>query len=295
MAFIINGERIGDDAIEEEFDAIKDHYANLGEVVCCDRDEEFRAYANENIINRTLMVQESHKRFGPVTEEQIEERLTTVKAEHGGDSEFYENTGLNRGDDAMIRRRLAAAIAIDRLLGEEIGEESEPTEAELRAYYEANIERYLTEEKVRVSQLFVEPESQEGAREAYRELRKIRQQLREGADFHATAVEHGDRDEDEIDLGFMQQGETMPEIEAIVFSLETGEISPIVATHFGFHLFVVTDREEPSPIPFEQVQGIEEQFRNERREKSIGEFVAKLRAGGTIEEVEEEIEEEPVA
>ena len=59
MAFIINGEKIGDEVIEDEFESIKEHYINAGEVVCCDRDEEFQTYARENVINRVLLEQAS--------------------------------------------------------------------------------------------------------------------------------------------------------------------------------------------------------------------------------------------
>ena len=289
MAFKINGQAISDEEIYEEFESIKDHYSRLGEVVCCDRDEEFMNYARENVVNRAVLEQESLKKFGEVSEEQIEARLAEMKAEYGGDDEFYDNTGFNRGDDKMIYSRVKSGLLVDRVLEEALGDEPEPTEEELEAYYQENIERYLSQERVRVSQIFVEPSSHEGARDAYADLRKIREKLLSGElDFEKVAADHNEAEKNDIDLGFMAQGDTMPEIEAITFSMRTGEISPIVATHFGFHIFTITDREEPTPVPMNEIQDLSLQFKTERREKAISEVIEKLKEKSSIEEVEEE-------
>ena len=116
MAYIINGELIGDEVLEEEFDAIKDHYASLGEVVCCDRDEEFMGFARENIVNRTLLTQEADKRFGPPKDEDVDQMIAQLKEEHGGEKAFYDNTGFNPGDEPRIKEKVRATIGVDQLL-----------------------------------------------------------------------------------------------------------------------------------------------------------------------------------
>lgn len=292
MAFIINGEQVGDDVLEEEFDAIKDHYMSLGEVVCCDRDEEFMGLARDNVINRILLTQEATKRFGAPTDEEIDAMVEQLKADHGGEKEFYDNTGFNPGDMPRIREKVAATIGVDRLLEAEVGPDPEPSEDELRAHYEKTIERYLTEEEVRVSQVFKEPNSHEDAKRCYQELRDAREKLLDGADFVETAKVVGDKPAEEIDLGFLKMGETMPEIESIVFSLRKDEISPVVATHFGFHLFQTTDRKAAEPIPFEQVAPqVRESFLTEHRESAINGLIGQLKDAGSIEEVDAVTEE----
>jgi len=289
MAFIINDERVTDEDIEEEFDAIKEHYTNLGEVVCCDRDEEFQGYARDNVINRTLLMQESAKRFGEAGDAEIDAMVNQLKQEHGGEEQFYENTGFTPADDFKIRRKVAATITVDKLLETEIGPDPEATDENLKAFYEENIDRFMSEEEVRVSQVFKEPKSQEEAKTAYQFLRKVRERLLDGEDFVAVAEETSDKKGEEIDLGFFKQGDTMPEIESLTFSMREGEISPIVATHFGFHIFKVTGRKDPAPIPFETIKDqLVEQFLADRREKLMNALVDRLKESATIEEVTEE-------
>ncbi|MEM1440754.1 MAG: peptidylprolyl isomerase [Verrucomicrobiota bacterium] len=285
MAYIINGTRIEDSELEEEFESIKDHYQSMGEVVCCDRDDEFWQYAKDNVIHRTLLEQKSNERFGPVDDEAVQARFEELKAEHGGESEFLDNTGFNVGDLPMILRKLKSSLTIDRYLDAEIDGSLEPTEEEIEAYYEKNRSQFMTKEEVRVSQIFIEPSSQEAAEEAYKALRSVREELLEGKDFDEAAREHGSDSSREIDLGFMKQGETMPEIESITFSMRIGEISPVIATHYGFHLFKVTDRKEPEPVPMNEIEGLAAQAELEKRNLAIESVIDAIKSESQIEEV----------
>lgn len=286
MAFIINGATVGEELIEDEFESLKEHYQRLGEVVCCDRDVELRGYARENVINRILLEQESLKRFGPIDDAEVEARFEALKAEHGGDQEFYDNTGFNRGDRNVILAKLKSSLMVDRLLAEEVPVPETATDEELERYYQENIERFMGDEQVRVSQLFIEPRSHDAAREAYFALRAVRREILAGKDFDTAAREHGSDEDRDIDLGFMRQGQTMPEIEAITFSMEIGEVSPIIATHYGFHLFKVTDRKEATPIPRAEINDLEERYLGERRALGIADLIDRVKAASTIEEFE---------
>lgn len=288
MAFIINGVLVPDEVFEEEFDSLKEHYQRMGETVCCDRDTELRGYARDNVINRTLLEQESEKRFGGVDENSIEARFEELKTEHGGEQSFYENTGFNRGDRRIIFEKLKSSLLIDRLFDAELKVPDKPTEEELEAYYRENLDQFLGEEEVRVSQIFIEPSSHEAAREAFLALRSLRRELLLGKDFDEAARAHGSDEDREINLGYMKQGRTLPEVEAITFSMEIGEISPIVATHYGFHLFKVTDRKEALPIPRSEITGFEENYLSERRAQEIAALIDRIKSSSTIEEASAE-------
>ena len=287
MAYIINGEHIGDQVIEDEFESIKDHYESIGESICCDRDEEIRNLSHENVINRTLLEQKSISKYGEAEEAAVEKRFEEVIAEHGGEQNFYDNTGFNPGDASVIKRKLKSRLMIDRLLEDELGKEASPTDEDLNKFYQENIENYMSEEQVRVSQIFIEPASQDAAKEAFIALRAVRQELLQGKDFDEAAREHSSDGDRDVDLGFMKQGETMPEVEAITFSMNIGEISPIVATHYGFHLFKVTGHKEPEPVPLEEIEGLSERYLAEQKAKAIDDYIKQLKENGSVEEVAE--------
>lgn len=288
MAFLINGEKISDEVIEEEFESIKEHYINAGEVVCCDRDEEFMDYARENVVNRVLLEQASIARFGEVSDAEVDAKFKQIIAEHGGENEFYDNTGFNRGDEFMLRRKVKSSLMVDRYLEAELGEQSDPTEAEILAFYEANIDKYMTGVEVEVSQLFIEPSSHESAKETYEDMYQARKEMLKGADFLELGAKLSGLDQEEMKMGYVGQGQNMPEIEAQIFSMEPGEISPILATPFGFHMFKVTGRKDPRPIPVGEIPDLEEAFLKQRHDNRVNEIIERLKKEGSVEETQEQ-------
>jgi len=286
MSLIINQETISDEMLYEEFDAIKTHYQNLGEVVCCDRDEEFNELAKENVTNRTLLNQESVVRFGEVGDEEVTTKLVELKKEHGGEEQFYENTGLEAGDEEAIQRKVALSISVDRLIEAEIGEDPEPGEEELEKYYQDNIDGYMSPEEVRASHMFVEPQDPEAVEKAFVDLKAAREKVLDGADFNEVAEQFLHKEEDKSDLGFFKRGDLSNELEIIAFSMRDGETSPVIVTHFGYHVLHRTGGKPSEPIPLKEIRDkVVEQFLADRREQLMAELIESLKAKGKIEEV----------
>jgi parvulin-like peptidyl-prolyl isomerase len=69
--------------------------------------------------------------------------------------------------------------------------------------------------------------------------------------------------------------------------MRIGEISPIMATHYGFHIFTVTEKKERTPIPPDQIPGLAEQCRSDRRNRALLGVIDRLREQAVIEEGEE--------
>ena len=78
--------------------------------------------------------------------------------------------------------------------------------------------------------------------------------------------------------------------------MEVGEISPVFASNFGFHLMKLTDRHPSVPRPFEEARPeIEKAYTEERRERRARELVERLRASADIGDVSEPAEQELIA
>ena len=51
-----------------------------------------------------------------------------------------------------------------------------------------------------------------------------------------------------------RKNELAPEFEAVAFSLEVGEISPVFVSPYGFHLVKLTERKPSVPRPFDEAR-----------------------------------------
>jgi parvulin-like peptidyl-prolyl isomerase len=285
MALLINGERVDDAVLDSEFSGIKAYFERLGNVSCCERNDEFRGYARQNIIARVLLTQEALRTHLPVSEAQVEEAISKLKEENGGEQSFYQSIGAGPEQMDMIRRDVELNLRVRSMLEQLAANDPDPTDAELRAYYEQHIDSYKTLEEVRASHILKAPARGEQREAAYQALRDVRRQLLAGDNFDELAKLHSDKAQDHIDLGFFKRGELAEEFELVAFSMEVGELSPVFASPFGFHLLKLTERKPATPKPFEEIrEQVREHFLQERQQEHTRKLVEALQAKAVIED-----------
>lgn len=285
MAMVINGERIEDGLVEQEFAQIKSHFERMGNVSCCERDGEFRGYARENVVARVLLAQEAKRAVEALPDAEIDAAIEQLKKDHGGEAQFYAATGMSPDQTDLLRQNVEMNLRMQKLVERLTAGDLDPTDAELRGFYAEHIDQFKTVEEVRASHILKAPTRGEDREGAYQELREAREKALDGADFLGLAVQHSDKPESECDLGFFKRGELMEEFERVAFSMRVGEVSPVFASPFGFHLVKLTGRKPTAPKPFEEVrEDVRERLISQQREARVRELVQRLQAAAKIEE-----------
>jgi len=287
VSLIINGETIDEDLVRREFEAVKNDEASRRHVSCCEKDDEFRAKAVENVIQRVLLLQEAERTTAAPAAEEVDGALRALKERHGGEEKFYAAFNLTREQEPEIRRDVETNLRVEKMLATALGAEDEPTSAELEGHYRAHLERYLTVERVRFSHFVKQPPPEERGK-AFKELREVREKLLGGGEIEALWKAHSDTarsgESSSADAGWIAPGEILPEIEAVAFSLREGEVSPVFASMYGYHLIRVTERRPARPHPLEEIrERVREDFLNERRRSRVQAFLDALRARATIQ------------
>jgi parvulin-like peptidyl-prolyl isomerase len=292
VPLIINDQKIDDSILESEFNEIKTYFERLGNVSCCERDPEFRGYARDNIIARALLAQESRKRMSVTPDEEVDAAVAKLIAQYGGEVQFYAATGASPTHMNLVRHDVEADLRVKRMM-DTLCADLAVTDEELHEFYEKNIANYMTMEEVRASHILKAPKRGEERAGAYEDLRKARALLLKGADFDEIAKKHSDKADEHIDLNFFKRGELTEEFELVAFSMNIGEISPVFASTFGFHLIKVTDRKPSVAKPFDTVRDeVRQQYIEGTRQERARKLVEELKATAKIEDL---TEEEPVS
>ncbi len=171
----------------------------------------------------------------------IRERLLAQKARELGlhlDPEFRQKL-------ARIERHLLADAAREW----KEGSLPDPSEAEIRAWYERHPDAFTTPEQIHARHILVADE-----RTAKKLLRHLR---RKPDDFAAIAARVSLDDNTKArggDLNWFPRGVMVPAFEQVAFALKKGEIGGPAHTRFGWHIIQVLDRKPASRRPLDQVR-----------------------------------------
>lgn len=134
-----------------------------------------------------------------------------------------------------------------------------PTDSELRAYYNTHINEYKVENRVHVEHILFKTIGKTDAEiaEIQKKAEDVLKQAKKGANFEDLAKKYSEDDATKPkggDLGWIVEGQTVPEFQQAAFSLPKGSISDLVKTQYGFHIIKVLDRETAHTKSFEEVR-----------------------------------------
>src|SRR5271168_184570 len=136
---------------------------------------------------------------------------------------------------------------------------------QLKAQYQKNIQDYEVPNRVHVEHILLmtvgKPDAE--VEEIKKKAQDIQSQAKKGANFEDLAKKYsedggtpgnpGSRDKGG-DLGWIVQGQTVPEFEKAAFSLPKGSISDLIKKQYGFHIIKIIDKEAAHTKPFEEVK-----------------------------------------
>ena len=129
----------------------------------------------------------------------------------------------------------------------------------LRAYYNEHIDDYKVENRVHVEHILFKTIGKTDAEiaEIHQKAEDVLKQAKHGANFEDLAKKYSEDDATKPkggDLGWIVEGQTVPEFQQAAFSLPKGSISDLVKTQYGFHIIKVLDRETAHTKTFEEVR-----------------------------------------
>ena len=193
----------------------------------------------------------------------------------------------------MPVKMLEEAIVVNKLVSSKTNGIPAPTDEEVRAKFDeivaAHPEAVNVPERVTASHILVKVDpgaTPEKDAEAKAKIEALRERALAGEDFAALARENSDCPSASRggDLGQFGHGQMVKEFDEAAFSQEVGKVGDVVKTQFGYHVVLVTDKQEAKTVDFADVKdeiafGISE----ERKRKAVGDFVQSVRSAAKIE------------
>ena len=212
---------------------------------------EARTKLMNQLIEDRLVFQEAKELGVTINQAEIERQLAQFKQRFQNESELEEalrNEGLSLND---MRERIRRQAMVRRLHDMEVRSKIVVSPMEISDFYEKNQESFASERSLRVRSITIKKtaESREqGLKDevAFDEITDLRKRILRGEDFGKIAEEYSeDTNAKSEGLGpWIQQGEMIPEINDVIFAMKVHEISEIIETEIGYHLFRVEETKE---------------------------------------------------
>ena len=144
-------------------------------------------------------------------------------------------------------------------------------EKRIKKYFKEHPEEFKVPRRVHAYQIMTHTLS---------EADEIRNELLEGADFAEQAKKYSKSPDaaDGGDLGIFARGQMPKEFDDILFKLKLKEISKVVASPYGYHVFKVVEEFKPSKMKYAEAKDrIFNRMFNEELEKKFKEWIEEIR------------------
>jgi len=228
----------------------------------------------DNMILEQVLLAEADRLKIEVSSEEVGEQLErSARGYRAKDfSDLLHGVFLT---PTMLRERVEQRLRIEFLVASQIKSPPAPSEEAMRAYYDKNQKIFHKPKQVRARQILVRTRE---------EAEQIRERSRKTA-FESLARKYSVAPEANKggDLGFFGPDTMPPIFDSVCFSLPVDQVSEVVSSDYGFHLFQVVEVRPEETIDFDLArQGIVDDLRTAYREKAAADYIQKLRAKAVV-------------
>lgn len=247
--------------------------------------DEVRRNVLERMIQDKLLLCEARKINIEAEKSEVDEKISELKKRFTTTQEFKETLESENITLGELEKKYTERIMIDKLVDLEIRRRVAFSPSEILAYYEAHKKDFEEPEKVKLETILIRFNDGRSEEEARSLAEGILMRLQEGGGFSLLAKEYSDgpyRDSGG-DMGWVKKGELMETIDSLVFDLDKGEISGVLETNLGFHIFKVEDKTPENVPEFQQVKNkIEQIIFNKKFEEKFGRWLEELKKNAYI-------------
>lgn len=254
----------------EEFVALSETLKPKDLTLTPENRRQIRNLVLKTLIRRQVILSEAERKSLSISDRELEEGLKRFK--EGYTSTAFEQSLLEQMlDEANWREKVRQTLLIEKLFDQSKPKIPTPAESDALEYYEKNRQQFSRRASAKALQIVVtDPKLAE----------EISQKLkRNPQDFVRLAREHSIGPEGQEENAVIQvEKDMMPEeIDRALFEGKINQISPVIHSVYGHHIFRVLSQTPALNLDFDQVKGqILQRLEAERRKEWLLRFEEQL-------------------
>ena len=258
-------------------------------------EKQFRQQLLDQLIIRQLLEEKAKETNIVISEEDVMNQIKQLLASQGSKmtlEQFKQTTAESGRNFDEIKQQVEKGMIYQKIVDSQWAGKINITEEDAKKHYDENPTQFVTKEQVRASHILITPKTDVVGADPNQEKAKAKakaedllKQIKEGADFAALAKANSDCPSAAKggDLGFFGKGQMVPPFEKAAFALETGKVSDLVETQFGYHIIKVADRKAAGTTTFEEAKaGLIRQLAQKQQAELTNKYIDSLKAAANI-------------
>ena len=259
VAAVVNQEVITQSDLDQLYEPLKAQLreAYQGEELASKLDEMRKKLLNQ-LIEDKLVLQEARRLGVEVEDNEVEERFQEFKKQFSEKdfSEMLKQQGIQL---KAMKDRIRDQIMIQKLHYVEIRRKVVVSPLEIKKFYEDHPELFVDREKVKVWMITI-PKSEESVRKgtmdegAKKKTETLLKEIKKGKDFSELAAKES-RDPHAKEgglVGYVSRGDMIGNIDEVLFRLADSQMSDVIETERGYHIFKVGDHQKGKSLALEE-------------------------------------------
>ena len=245
----------------------------------------------QSLIEQMLIEHEAKKAGGGIAAIKDEEVVDVIKemlAKNNTTMEAFTSKLATEGKSlAVVKKEIRGQMLRMRLLRREVQSKILITDEEIGDFYDKHRQDYEGTEAVRIKQILLPAPENKTAREGVKkQAQQLRERIRKGEPFEMLAAQYskGSAMAGGGDIGFVERGAILPDVEKAAFNLPVGGVSDVIESEMGFHIIVVVDKRgeglKPLPVVRDEIKA---KIEDEKIAKKYDEWIAGIRKKSFID------------
>lgn len=238
--------------------------------------DEIKRETLKRLIQNKVIMDWGEKDNILLTEEELAQGLQGLKK--GYTDQEFEIMLEEKGVTSSSWRDVAEEnLKVQKIVREALSAILKITEEEVQNYYRTHANTFKREESVHVRHIVTD---------TLEKATHLSQLIAAGENFARLAVTQSlspDR-KNGGDLGFFSRGTHPKEFDQACFALKVGEVSPVIKSPYGYHIFKLLEKKPAGLIPIEEVrEKIYTELYQEKMATAFGPWYDKIQAKAQIQ------------
>ncbi|MBN1899645.1 MAG: peptidylprolyl isomerase [Spirochaetes bacterium] len=245
--------------LKDHYYRIRDGFSQMGKSA----PRGLKSNIFDRLVNQKLIEQAAEKREIFISENEIDQALENIKVKnHLTDSGLKEE--LKKVGKTMdeLREEYRNQILNEKIISIEVRSRvQDPTEEEIRNFYNKNQSQIYTPPRIRVKHILIldNPNASLDRREQFKQKAKsVLKKALSGVDFDKLAKQYSEDDSSAAsggDIGYIAQGEWLPEIDEILFKIKKGQVAgELLYSRLGWHIIKVVDKKGRKKLSLDEAR-----------------------------------------